>query len=213
MSRKKSEENLPQLYAIEFQNNRNTKTFEKLYLQTKGILYNFAKKFINEQDVVDDIVANVYVTIWDKIHLFKPEFTFVSWSYILIKNECLWVINKNKKHPILSIDINDDDENSSSSTWEKHNFEKPSWEFDARESYRNREDALVDKLFELLDSAPELWKDYLIERHLGNLTMQELAEKFNVCENTAKTRLRHGRIWIREEWEKITGEKFQYETD
>lgn len=205
--------NYAELYALKFKNEKNSKNFEYLYNQTKGILYGFAKRFLTEQDDVDDVVSNSYVTIWEKIHQFEPQKgTFVSWCFIIVRNECLWIIDKNNKYPTESIDINESDENNIKSNWEIYNSEKPSWEFfDDIESKVNLEEDLLNKTLELIDEIPDLWRDYLIERHFSNLSMDELAKKFNVCENTAKTRLRHGRIWLKNAWLKKYKKEFAYE--
>lgn len=211
----KNEINFPQEYAIRFQNNKTSSNFELLYNQTKGILYNFAKKFIREQDEINDIVSNVYLTIYDKIDMFNPQYTFVSWCYILIRNECLWSINRSKQNIELSYKDNDssdsDDILEKRIYWE-NNVELPTFTFfDDNETIEERENKLLDITFHLIDKSPELWQPFLIDRHFDNLTMEELAIKHNVCENTAKTRLRNGRLWVQKEYEKLTKEKFSYD--
>lgn len=69
--------------------NTDEKTFEKLFREHYTLLCNYASSMVCNELVVEDIVQNFFISIWEKKHLSVTEETFLPYAYRSIKNSCI----------------------------------------------------------------------------------------------------------------------------
>ena len=65
------------------------KAFRILYEKYAPALRYFAAKYVEEGEVIDDIVQDVFVCLWEKRVDFKTEETIKAFLYKAVKNSCL----------------------------------------------------------------------------------------------------------------------------
>lgn len=71
-------------------------TFQYLFKQYYQALCAFARQFISERDVCEDIVQDAFATLWDIRVGFKAEKAVKYYLYNTVRNKCLNVIRHNK---------------------------------------------------------------------------------------------------------------------
>lgn len=69
--------------------NTNEKTFERLFREHYSLLCNYAGNIICNEQVVEDIVQNFFIAVWEKKHLSVTEEAFLPYAYRSIKNSCI----------------------------------------------------------------------------------------------------------------------------
>ena len=89
-------------YAKNYQTER--KDFDKLYLSMYNGLKGFVYKFVQDDDVIKDIISVTMCVVHVNIDKYDETLSeFNTWVYSIAKNEALTYINKKKKH--ISIDV------------------------------------------------------------------------------------------------------------
>lgn len=68
------------------------KAFRILYEKYAPALRYFAARYIDEEEVIDDIIQDVFVGLWERHTTFKTENALKSFLYISAKNGCLNLI-------------------------------------------------------------------------------------------------------------------------
>lgn len=67
----------------------NEEAFCELYIRYKDKLIFFCLKFVKKQEIAEDIVQSIFVTLWeDKIKI-NPEFSFSSYIFTIARNRVL----------------------------------------------------------------------------------------------------------------------------
>lgn len=84
--------------------NGNQETFKKLMEQFADELWFFAKGFLRNSEVAEEIVSDVFVKLWkNRTELHKIN-NLKSYLFICVKNGCLSHIRKIKNEKVISID-------------------------------------------------------------------------------------------------------------
>lgn len=157
--------------------------YEATYTQTFGhIMWK-----IKNQDAADDLVQDVYATVWEKIGQLNEPKAFYGWFWTIVKNKCNTWLTDNGKFRFES-PISDDEGN----------------EMDALDNVADDElplpeNAIADEqlkalLLETINALPDnqrhaIWGFYYEEKKI-----QDLAEEMGSNENSVKTWLKRGRL-------------------
>ncbi len=70
--------------------------FRLLYEKYAGVSRYFAFKYVKEEDVVADVVQDVFVAMWEKRRDFETEESLKSFLYTAIRNRCLNIVRHRK---------------------------------------------------------------------------------------------------------------------
>ena len=60
--------------------------FERLFSDYYGILVCYAQKYTKREDIADDIVQDVFASLWEEYRIFPSQAIFRSFLYISIRN-------------------------------------------------------------------------------------------------------------------------------
>lgn len=63
--------------------------FEKLFSDYYGMLVCYAQKYTKREDIAEDLVQDLFVSLWEEHRMFPSQATFRSFLYISIKNAAL----------------------------------------------------------------------------------------------------------------------------
>ena len=66
--------------------------FRLLYPRLKG----YCKLFISDNDQVEDIIQETFVSLWEKKESIKPDKTIESYVFVILRNKCLNFLKKQK---------------------------------------------------------------------------------------------------------------------
>lgn len=66
--------------------------FSLLYPRLKG----YCRLFISDDAVVDDIIQESFISLWEKRRAVKPDKTIESYVFVIVRNNCLNYLKKQK---------------------------------------------------------------------------------------------------------------------
>lgn len=78
--------------------------FSKVVQHYSEQLYRQIRHMVLSHDDANDILQNTFIKAWKNIDYFRAEAKLSTWLYRIAMNECLTFLNKQKKHPFISIE-------------------------------------------------------------------------------------------------------------
>lgn len=157
----------------------DSKALEQLYDRYAPILYTLIKKIVTDKDTAEEILSEVFVTVWRQIDQFDFKTNNVyTWLITLARNKAIDVLNRNNGK--LLPEYNDDYER-------EHIIPKLSPEIEALElaDVLNKKDKIEKALGSLTDA-----QKYVLElSYYGGMDQGEIASKLNIPTMTVKSKL------------------------
>ena len=103
--------------------------FDAIYYETKSLVYYTILQIVKDRSLAEDIMQDTYLKSLEKIHTFKPTYSFKSWIVMIARNLSINEFNRRKRE--LSFDISEDEYifGSVESTSEKELIVKEMLEF------------------------------------------------------------------------------------
>lgn len=126
--------------------------FDAIYYDTKSLVYYTILNITKDSSLAEDIMQDAYLKALEKIHSFKPTYSFKSWIVMIAKNLAINEYNRRKRE--LAFDPNEDE-----------------YIFGQEES--SSEKQLV--VNEMLDSLSETEQEVVVLHVLGDLKHREIA--------------------------------------
>lgn len=164
--------------------NGDNKAFKKIYDRYFNALYLFGRKYISTQEVVEDILQEVFIKTWEKRAFFFHELALKAFLYKSVKNYCLNHIEHQAVHKKF-------ESRQNQNTYSENTFYKNIIE---EEVNRHITEAMKD----IPKSARII---YLLS--LKGIKNKDIAEDLKISVNTVKTqKLRATRI-LKEKLKKI----------
>ena len=139
------------------------KAFRILYEKYAPALRYFAAKYVGEEEVIDDIVQDVFVCLWEKRVDFKTEETIKAFLYKAVKNSCLNFL-KHQEYEWNYAEI--------------IRKKTPVYETESDSVYTL--DELYRMLYETLNKLPDNYRTVFIESFFKGKTHTEIAEELNL---------------------------------
>jgi len=177
-----------QTIALNFIENQNNITFTILLNRLKPGLLSFAYKYVKDGDLAQEVVAQTFIAIWEKIEQYKTQYNFSTWVYAIAKNEALGILrNKNKT---LSLDKYTDNHSKLLQTY------NPVFNMNTEclgPSGEELTQRLYDASLSAIDELDEPYKTVMFEREVNEKQLHDIAYDLNWNLSTVKTRLRKAR--------------------
>lgn len=157
-------------------------SFEVLVKRYEDRLLGYSYKRLLDSDVASDVTQETFIRIFKNIHSFDISKPFAPWMYTIAKNLSLDIIRKGKHVAMLE--------------WEVE---------DSKESILTRiiKAEQVTALWRAIKTLPEKYRQPLVGYYFADLSIRELANNFNMPENTIKTRLKRAKSYLRTELGRI----------
>jgi len=160
--------------------NRDSKALESLYDRYSPVLYTLVKKIVVDKSIAEEILADIFVIIWQKSSVFDINSgNLYSWLINLSRNKALDAIRREKS--IIIDEYNDEYENAyiipSLSTIIPSN--------DLDKTFNNRE-----KIYSAVHNLTEAQQYVLSLAYYDGLTESEIAAKLNIPLLTVKSKIR-----------------------
>ena len=157
----------------------DSKALEQLYDRYAPILYTLIKKIVTDKDTAEEILSEVFVTVWRQIDQFDFKTNNVyTWLITLARNKAVDVLNRNNGK--LLPEYTEDYER-------EHIIPKLSPEIEALElaDVLNKKDKIEKALGSLTDA-----QKYVLElSYYGGMDQGEIAGKLNIPTMTVKSKL------------------------
>lgn len=79
--------------------------FESIFHENFKDLCHFAYRYVNDHDTSQEIVQDIFITLWQKKDTLDPQKSIRSYLYTSVKNRCLNYIRDNKKFRSYRLDV------------------------------------------------------------------------------------------------------------
>ena len=159
-------------------NTKQTEAFRELFSEFYNSLVLFAMGFVEQQDVAEDIVQEVFIAVWERDARYPTYNAFRSFLYNSVKNASLnHLKHKNVKEKYLA----------------SLNLENEGDDIDLK----MMEEELYRLLFKTIDELPDKCRNIFL-LHLEGKGNEEIALLLNLSILTVKTQKKRAMSYIRE---------------
>lgn len=156
----------------------NKDVFQSVFKQYYPLLAKFAHRYIYEADVCEDLIQDVFATLWEKRNTIEIT-SLKAYLFTAIKNKCLGYLrhlNVRDKHEVFLIEA----------------------------YFESTGEVIVDgelaaKIKKILTDLPDNMRHIFEQKYLNGLTAAEIAEDLDVSTNTVNTQLKRAKKKIRTE--------------
>lgn len=189
--------------------NGSMEAFEELIERYEAKVFNLAMRFTRNQEDAEEVLQDVFATIYKKIDGFQGKSAFSSWLYRIIVNAAFMKLRKRKQHNTVSI------EDLSPAVKQVC--------LDKEQIYGNRSDSmsinreLRDVIQTAIDKLPEQYRAVFVLRDVDGLSNQEVGEILQLSVPAVKSRLHRSRLMLRKKlqryYDDYTGVKMLVKAD
>lgn len=157
-----------------------------------GRLYNVAQRILGEPADAEEVIQDVFLTVYRKVNTFKGDSQFSTWLYRLTVNAALGKIRRGKRHKAVEYD-----EFLPKFQKDGHHRVRPvvDWSNTLEEKYAKEE--LQRLLNQTLDQLKPVDKSVVVLSDLEGMSDREIAVTLNLTVSAVKTRLHRARLFLR----------------
>lgn len=163
--------------------------FNELVRRYEGKVYQLAFRLTGEEMDAMDVIQDVFVSVYTKIHTFRGHAAFSSWLYRITANASFARLNQRKRAAAVSID----DVLPAVEEKSRDLFSERSQKPDA--ALFNKEARVA--LERAIDSLPEDFRTVVILRDVQNMSNQDVADVLKLSIPAVKSRLHRARLALR----------------
>ena len=149
--------------------------------------HNLAVRITRSREDAEEILQDVFITVFNKIDSFKGESAFSSWLYRVTVNTAFMKLRKRKKHASVELDESIPSTNG--------------WTMDRSDScdinYMTSRHQLRHELEEAISKLPDEYKLIFVLRDVDGLSNQEVGEVLSLSVPAVKSRLHRSRSMLR----------------
>jgi len=180
--------------------------FSELISRYSEKAHNLAMRITRNQEDAEEVLQDVFITVFRKIASFKGESAFSSWLYRITVNTAFMKLRKRKQTAAISLE-------------EITPNEKESWvanRSDAADvNYLCSRHQLRSELDEAIQKLPEEYRIIFVLRDVDGLSNQEVGEILEISIPAVKSRLHRSRLMLRKSLSKFyadytSGESIAY---
>ncbi|NGF55937.1 RNA polymerase sigma-70 factor [Parapedobacter sp. SGR-10] len=143
--------------------------FSEIYDRYWAVLYRHAYKLLKEKPTAQDVVQEVFVTLWDKIPNLELQSSLSSYLYTTVRNKILNVIQKEKIHERYITSFGHFIERSETVT-----------------DHRIREQMLRERIEREVAHLPTKMRHVFELSRTQHLSYKEIAQELNLSDKTVK---------------------------
>lgn len=150
--------------------------FEQIYKQYYPKMFAFAKNYIPANEDAENIVQDVFLSLWERKQEIVISYTLVTYLFTLVKNRCLNFL----RHKLIEEEFN-------SLMKEELRFK-----LDALESMDysyHSEKELQEVIRRALDSLPERCREVFIKSRIEGLKYKEISDELGISVNTVENQM------------------------
>jgi RNA polymerase sigma-70 factor (ECF subfamily) len=160
--------------------NRDSKSLEILYDKYSPILYTLVKRIVIEKEIAEEILADIFLIIWQKSSMFDINSgNLYSWLISLTRNKALDWVRREKS--LIIDEYNDEYEN----TFIISNVSSPILSSDLYKTFSRGE-----KMYSAFHNLTDAQQYVLSLAYYDGLNESEIAAKLNIPLLTVKSKIR-----------------------
>jgi RNA polymerase sigma-70 factor (ECF subfamily) len=170
-----------------FKNGNEACFLELVELYTQKV-HNLAMRITRNEEDSEEIIQDVFVTVYKKIDKFEGKSAFSSWLYRITANAAFMKLRKRKQTPALSL------EDFTPATQESWLGSTPE---SSDISYLSTRHELRSALESAIEKLPAEYKAIFVLRDVDGLSNQEVGEVLHLTVPAVKSRLHRARLMLR----------------
>jgi len=163
--------------------------FEELVARYEAKVFNLAMRFTRNQQDAEEVLQDVFSTVYTKIDGFRGQSAFSSWLYRIIVNAAFMKLRKRKQHTATSL------EDLTPTIRQRCLEGDPSAQGRSDSISINRE--LRETLEQAISRLPEDYRAVFILRDVDGLSNQEVSQILDLTIPAVKSRLHRSRLMLR----------------
>jgi RNA polymerase sigma-70 factor (ECF subfamily) len=177
--------------------------FEEIISRYESKVMNLALRFTRNQEDAEEVMQDVFTTVYRKIDGFRGQSAFSSWLYRIVVNAAFMKLRKRKQTQTVSLE-------DLAPAVKQYCIERDVLAGQHSHSLAvNRE--LQEVLQRAIDRLPDQYRAVFVLRDVDGLSNQETGEILNLSIPAVKSRLHRSRIMLRKKlqryYEDFTGNK------
>jgi RNA polymerase sigma-70 factor (ECF subfamily) len=163
--------------------------FETLITRYESRVFNLAMRFCRNQEDAEEVIQDVFTTLYRKLDSFQGKSAFSSWLYRIVVNASFMKLRKRKSQQTVSV------EDLTPQTREQV-FESDVF-IDRRSDTLAYNREIRETLFDAISKLPEQYRAVFVLRDIDGLSNQEVAEILQLSIPAVKSRLHRSRLMLR----------------
>lgn len=163
--------------------------FEEIVARYEAKVFNLAMRFTRNQEDAEEVLQDVFTTIYKKLAGFEGKSAFSSWLYRIIVNAAFMKLRKRKQNTTVSIE-------DLAPAVKQYCIERETL-LDARSDTLTINRELRDRVQGAIDRLPEQYRAVFVLRDVDGLTNQEVSEILDLSIPAVKSRLHRSRLMLR----------------
>jgi RNA polymerase sigma-70 factor, ECF subfamily len=169
--------------------------FEELVTRYKTKAFNLAMRLTRNQEDAEEVLQDVFTTLYTKIAGFKGESAFSSWLYRIVVNSAFMKLRKRKQHT--AVFLEDMSVNARQSC-----LEKDSYMVERSDSiYISKQ--LSSSLERAISKLPKQYRAVFLLRDVDGMSNEETSEILNLTVPAVKSRLHRSRLMLRKRLQSV----------
>lgn len=163
--------------------------FEEIVSRYESKVFNLAMRFTRNQEDAEEVLQDVFTTIYKKLAGFEGKSAFSSWLYRIIVNAAFMKLRKRKQNTTVSIE-------DLAPAVKQYCIEREGVT-ESRSDTLTINKELRDRVQGAIDRLPEQYRAVFVLRDVDGLTNQEVSEILDLSIPAVKSRLHRSRLMLR----------------
>ena len=145
--------------------NGDKEALEVIFYRYKKPIFNYALRILSNRAEAEDIVSDIFITLFVKKESYKPQAKFSTWLYTVARNMCFTRLRQKRK--FFAFWVKDQKED------EYHQMDVPDLKLNPEKMTVEQERSLAVQ--KALNKLPALQKEVIILREYQDLSYQEIS--------------------------------------
>lgn len=180
--------------------------FEEIVSRYEAKAMNLSLRFTRNQEDAEEVLQDVFSTIYRKIDGFRGQSAFSSWLYRIVVNAAFMKLRKRKQHQTISIE-------DLAPQVRQHCIDREAFVGSVSTGNMIVSAELREVLQAAIDKLPEQYRAVFVLRDVDGLSNQETGEILSLSIPAVKSRLHRSRLMLRKRlkryYEDFTDTTFQ----
>jgi RNA polymerase sigma-70 factor (ECF subfamily) len=176
--------------------------FQELVKLYKDPLYAFLRRFLNQQQLVEETFQETFLQLYRSRHSFERGKPLRPWLFTIAANKARDALRKQQRHETVSIgtmsdsaDLSIDDVVNSLTSYEVTPYEE------AEKTER------AEKVRRIIEEMPDNLKEILILAYFEQFSYKQMADILSIPIGTVKSRLHTAIVYFTKKWKSSTSDE------
>ncbi len=173
--------------------------FQELVTLYKDSLYAFLRRFLNQQQLVEETFQETFLQLYRSRHTFDKDKPLRPWLFTIAANKARDALRKQQRHETISIgtmsdsaDLSVDDVVNSLTSYEVTPYD----EVEKAEQ--------AEKVQKIISEMPENLREILILSYFEQFSYKQMADILSIPIGTVKSRLHTAIVYFTKKWKSST---------